>query len=235
MVKQAMIFAAGMGKRMLPLTETTPKPLMKINKDSLLVNNIRKLIESNFDSIVINTFHFPEKIIDEVKDFKKYVNIVIEKVRLETGGGLMNCLNKKHLSWNSPVLLLNSDVYWIDNFYSTIELILENWNPEIMDLFLCMKKKKDLFGYNGNGDFDFYKNSSMYEKLILSDDPNLVFTGLQVLNPDILTEKKEKIFSLKESIIDGVQRGKAYGIIDKNPWFHIGTVKDLKSIRKLLI
>ena len=235
MVKQAMIFAAGMGKRMLPLTETIPKPLVKINQDSLLVNNIKKLIKSNFDPIIINAFHLPEKIIDEVKDFKSYVNIIIEEVRLETGGGLLNCLKNNHLSWEFPILLLNSDVFWIDNFHTSIELISENWDSEFMDIMLCMKNKKDLFGYSGNGDFDLFKNTSKYKKLIFSDTPNLVFTGLQIINPKILKEKKEKIFSLKEVIMESVQSGKAYGIIDRNPWFHIGTVKDLESIRQLLV
>ena len=235
MIKQAMIFAAGMGKRMLPITETTPKPLVKINQDSLLVNNIKKLIKSNFNSIVINAFHFPEKIIAEVKDYKNHVKVVIEEERLETGGGLLNCLKKNNLSWESPILLLNSDVYWIDNFHSTIELILENWNPEFMDLVLCMKKKRELYGYSGKGDFNLYKKKSNYQKLIFSDSPDLVFTGLQLINPKILIEKKEKIFSFKEIIMEGVKREKAYGIIDKNPWFHIGTVKDLKSIRKLIL
>ena len=117
MIKQAMIFAAGMGKRMLPITETTPKPLVKINQDSLLVNNIKKLIKSNFNSIIINTFHFPEKIIAEVKDYKNHVKVVIEEERLETGGGLLNCLKKKNLSWESPILLLNSDVYCFNNAF----------------------------------------------------------------------------------------------------------------------
>ena len=220
---------------MLPLTETTPKPLVKINEDSLLVNNIKKLIKTNFDPIVVNAFHFPDKIIDEVKEFKNYVNIVIEEVRLETGGGLLNCLKKKYLSWDSPVLLLNSDVYWIDSFYSSVELILGNWNPKLMDLILCMKKKKDLYGYNGKGDFDLFKNTSKYKKLIFSNTPNLVFTGLQIINPKILAEIKEEIFSLIEVIMVSVKEGKAYGIVDRNPWFHVGTVKDLKIIRKLLI
>jgi len=235
MVKQAMIFAAGMGKRMLPITETTPKPLVKINQDSLLVNNIKKLIKSNFNSIVINAFHFPEKIIAEVKDYKNHVKVVIEEERLETGGGLLNCLKKKNLSWESPILLLNSDVYWIDNLYSSIELLSENWNSEFMEQILCMKDKNELFGYNGNGDFDLFKIKSKYKKLIFSNTPNLVFTGLQIINPKILKETKEKIFSLKEIIMESVQTGKAYGIIDKNPWFHIGTVKDLEGVRKLLV
>ena len=121
MVKQAMIFAAGLGKRMLPITKSIPKPLVKINKDSLLVNNIRKLVKNNYNPIIINTFHFPEKIIQEVQEFKNEVTIVIEKVRLETGGGLLNCLKKKYLDWEYPTLLLNSDVYWEDKKNNTID------------------------------------------------------------------------------------------------------------------
>ena len=97
------------------------------------------------------------------------------------------------------------------------------------------EKKKEFYGYSGKGDFDLYKKKSNYEKLILSDSPDLVFTGLQLINPKILIEKKEKFFSFKEIIMEGVKKEKAYGIIDKNPWFHIGTVKDLKSIRKLIL
>ena len=94
MIKQAMIFAAGLGKRMLPVTKWVPKPLVKINDKSLLVNNVKKLLEHNFDEITINAYHFPEKIIKEVKQFKTKVNVVIEEERLETGGGLINCLKK---------------------------------------------------------------------------------------------------------------------------------------------
>ncbi len=234
MVKQAMIFAAGLGKRMLPITKSIPKPLVKINKDSLLVNNIRKLVKNNYNPIIINTFHFPEKIIQEVQEFKNEVTIVIEKVRLETGGGLLNCLKKKYLDWEYPTLLLNSDVYWVDKKNNTIDSLLESWDQERMDLILCMKKKKEFFGYEGSGDFNLEKNVQKSERLIFSKSPNLVFTGLQIINPKILINKKEKVFSLKETILQSVENQRAHGFIDKNIWFHIGTVKSLNGARKFI-
>ena len=235
MIKQAMIFAAGLGKRMLPVTKWVPKPLVKINDKSLLVNNVKKLLEHNFDEITINAYHFPEKIIKEVKQFKTKVNVVIEEERLETGGGLINCLKKNHLSFNSPVLLLNSDVYWIDKNYSTINLLIQKWNINQMDFILCMKNKKELFGYHGKGDFDLLDNKSKCDKLVFSKTPNLVFTGLQIINPKILSNKEEKKFSLSEIIKESISKHTAFGFEDKNPWFHIGTPEDLKKARELLV
>ena len=93
MISQAMIFSAGLGKRMLPLTESTPKPLIKINNKSLLKNNIEKLIESKFRNIVVNAYLHSDKIINETKMFES-VKVIVEAERLETGGGLLNAINE---------------------------------------------------------------------------------------------------------------------------------------------
>ena len=97
-----------------------------------------------------------------------------------------------------------------------------------------MKKKKEFFGYEGSGDFNLEKNVQKSERLIFSESSNLVFTGLQIINPKILIKKKEKVFSLKETILQSVENQRAHGFIDKNIWFHIGTVKSLYSARKFI-
>ena len=94
MIEESMIFAAGLGKRMFPLTRKLPKPLIKINNTSILKNNIEKLLKCDFSNIVINTYYLPKKIINEVKEYDDRVKVVVEKERLETGGGLLNAIKK---------------------------------------------------------------------------------------------------------------------------------------------
>ena len=109
-----MIFAAGLGKRMLPITSSLPKPLIKINNKSILKTNIEKLLKVGFKKIVVNAFHFPEKIKTEVKDYYPTVEVVIEKERLETGGGVLNAINKDYLEGKEPLLLINGDIIWVN-------------------------------------------------------------------------------------------------------------------------
>ena len=82
MINDAMIFAAGLGKRMHPLTIKTPKPLIKINTKSLLSNNIEKLIESKVKNIVINSYKHSNQIINETKKYSENVRVIKEKDRL---------------------------------------------------------------------------------------------------------------------------------------------------------
>lgn len=232
MINQAMIFAAGLGKRMLPLTHSIPKPLVKVNNYSLLENSIEKLLKLNFDKIVVNSFHLSNQIIDTTRRFGSRVEVVIEETLLETGGGLLNCLIKRKLNKKFPVILINGDVYWEDINYSSISKLLEKWDKEKMDIIMCMKEKKLFFGYEGNGDYDLLDNRE-YSQLINTKNPDFVFTGLQIISPKIIGNEK-KIFSLKEVIDKSIEKGKVFGINDKNPWFHVGTVDSIEKIRRIL-
>ena len=232
MINQALIFAAGLGERMQPLTHSIPKPLVKINEYSLLENSIEKLLKLNFDKIVVNSFHLSEQIIDTTKRFGSLVEVVVEETRLETGGGLLNCLVKGKLNKNFPVILINGDIYWKDINYSSISKLLEKWDNEKMDIIMCMKEKKLFFGYEGKGDYDLIENGE-YSQLIYSKNPDFVFTGLQIIDPRIINDEK-KIFSLKEVIDKSIEKKKVYGINDNNPWFHIGTIESLEKTRRML-
>ncbi len=228
MVKQSMIFAAGLGKRMLPITSSLPKPLIKINNKSILKTNIEKLLKVGFKKIVVNAFHFPEKIKTEVKDYYPTVEVVIEKERLETGGGVLNAINKDYLEGKEPLLLINGDIIWVNQIYESLNKIQNIWDSNYMDILLCLTKKENFFGYNGKGDFELSNPKKKVSKIFLKKNCAYAFTGLQIIKPELISIEKKK-FSIRETIYKLCDQKKAFGYIDENPWFHIGTYKDLKK------
>jgi len=233
MIDEAMIFSAGLGTRMLPLTKTIPKPLIKINKKSILVNNIEKLVKSGFSNIVVNAFHFPDKIHEEVISFYPKVKVVVEEERLETGGGLLNALKKDFFKKDAPILVINGDVFWVNKEYQTLDRIRNFWKSKDMDVLLCLQRKEGFFGYKGDGDFDLLNANKLVSQIILKKKPRFVFTGLQIIKQEILHKINKKIFSTKEVILSSIKEGRACGYLEENPWYHIGTMNDLENFKKI--
>ena len=230
-INEAMIFAAGFGKRMLPLTKKKPKALLEINNKSLLENHIDTLIRLGFNNIVVNAFHLSEQIVEKIKKYDSRVNIIVENEILETGGGLLNAIKKKMLQ-PKPLFLLNSDTFWINNTTSPFELLLQKWDPKSMDILLCLKNKSDFIGYRGNGDFNI-KNEAIDCSLIsdVFSSMKFVFTGLQIFKPSLIMNFKESKFSLKEVFYPLIKKKKVFGYIDKSAWFHISTPTDFKKMK----
>ena len=154
-INEAMIFAAGFGKRMYPLSTKVPKPLLKVNGKPIIFYIIEDLINLNFKNIVINTHHLSEKFHHELKPYSTNTKIVFEEEILDTGGGFLNALKRNYFyNLKSPKVLINGDILWKKTANSPIKNILRNWNEEKMDLLLCLIKKQFFFGYKGKGDFN---------------------------------------------------------------------------------
>ena len=226
MVKQSMIFAAGLGTRMLPITSHLPKPLIKIYNKSILKTNIEKLLDAGFKKIIINAFHFSNKIVNEAKDYHPIVKVIIEKDRLETGGGVLNAIKQGYLEKEEPVRLLNGDIFWINEIYNSLDKIRNMWNSNQMDILLCLTKKENFFGYQGKGDFELLNPKKKVSSIFLKNECPFAYTGLQIVKPELISTKKKK-FSIKEIIYKLCEQNKAFGYLDRNPWFHIGTYEDL--------
>jgi len=107
---KAMILAAGFGKRLKPLTNDTPKPMLKVGNQSLIERNIHSLINSGFDEIVINVSYLGNILIKHVLELFPNNNILFSKESepLGTGGGIQNALE---LLGDEPFMLINADVY----------------------------------------------------------------------------------------------------------------------------
>ena len=235
-INEAMIFAAGFGKRMHPLTKEVPKPLLKVNGKPIIFYIIEDLINLNFKNILINIHHLPEKFYDELKPYSKKVKIIFEEKILDTGGGFLNAINKDYFNnLNTPKILINGDILWkTTSSLSPIENILRNWKYEKMDLLLCLVKKKKFFGYKGEGDFSLNEPQKEISRISVKLKKDLVFSGLQLIKPKLLDKKKEKKFSMRDIFFSNI-KNKIYGFNDKNEWYHISEPDDLKNINNLKI
>ncbi len=231
-INEAMIFAAGFGKRMLPLTRKTPKPLLKINNKSIITYQIERLIELKFQNILVNGHHLFDELNQQLKIYSPFVKVIYEEEILETGGGLLNSIKQKMFkNLKSPKLLINGDIFWREKKNCPIETIINNWTKK-MDLLLVLKEKNNFLGYNGKGDFSLENKNEKISRLLKTTRNNYVFTGLQIINPNILDDSKKK-FSLREVFLRSIVKKKIYGFIDNNDWYHISNTDDLKEINKI--
>ena len=229
-INEAMIFSAGFGKRMHPLSTKVPKPLLKVNGKPIISYIIEDLINLNFKNIVINTHHLSERFHDELKPYSRTIKIVFEEEILDTGGGFLNAIKRNYFSnLKSPKVLINGDVLWKKTVNSPIKNILRNWNEETMDLLLCLIKKRYFFGYKGEGDFNLEEPQKVISRLRLEQQKDFDFSGLQIVKPILLQKKNKKKFSMREIFFSNIKK-KIYGINDKNEWFHISEPDDLKNV-----
>ncbi len=218
-IKQGMILAAGLGKRMLPITLKTPKPLIQIGNKNLLDRAIELLINHGVDEIAINIHHLA----DQVKSFinkKKYkVKITIfyeQETLLDTGGGILNATK----SFKEPFIVVNPDTLW-SNAYSN----------ELRDLedFYFQHKKTSLLLVNKNLSFDnsFKGDFNLQEGTVSRDNSNkLIFTGLQILDHSIFGSTKNKIFSMNNIWNSLIKNNSLIGIESNQKFYHLNT-KDM--------
>ncbi len=243
-ITQAFIFAAGRGERMRPLTDSTPKPLVKIKNKAIIDYTIEKLDQiSGIKKIIINGFYLAEQIEERIKKLNNPKIIFShETQKVETGGGLLFARDK--IDFKQPLLTINGDVLWQENSeISDIELICKSWNPQEHDILLGLKKTEEYLGYDGNlkggGDF-FFEDGKLFK---FSDKKmSHVFVGLQIINPKILLKAEKdgvgENFSMshfyKSAVGEGGMLHRVSGVELKGKYFHIGTVDAVKMTEENL-
>jgi MurNAc alpha-1-phosphate uridylyltransferase len=227
-VKKAMILAAGYGKRMLPLTSTTPKPLIKIGSKNLLERAIELLEKIGIKEIVINSHHLSGEIekFFKVKNYKISINLVKEEKLLDTGGGIFNAT--KQFDKDEPFFVLNPDTIWNKNYYEELK-ILENLYLTNKKPVLLLVDKKKSFDKFFKGDFN------LVDRKIITrgKENNFVFTGAQIINRSIFDTVDKKIFSMNLIWNNLISKQSILGQESNQTFFHINSVKVFKDLQKL--
>jgi len=226
-IKRAMILAAGFGKRMMPLTEKIPKPLIKIGHKSLLERSIELLIKIGINEIVLNTHYLSDEIEKFLKnkDYKISIHTHKEEALLDTGGGILNATKQFK---NEPFFVINPDTIWNMNYYGELK-ILENFYLEKRQSVLLLVDKKKSHDKSFKGDFNFSKNRTIIRK----KNNQYIFTGVQIINRSIFKGIEDKIFSMNFVWNELIKIQKLFGQESNQTFFHVNNVKVYEELTKL--
>lgn len=244
-ITQAFIFAAGRGSRMQPITDTIPKPLVKIHDKSIIDYTIEQLDKiDDINKIIINGFYLKEEIAQHIANLNNdKIIFSSENEKIETGGGLLFAADK--IDQNQPLLTINGDILCQKNLADDINKLLDFWNKNDCEILLGLKKKEEYIGYDSNefggGDFNLDHQTGQLTKLE-NCAMDYVFTGLQIINPKILSQPQTKefgsIFSLSKIYKSAIQNDKTLknikGIELDQTYFHIGTPEAIKNTETAL-
>jgi MurNAc alpha-1-phosphate uridylyltransferase len=222
----AMVLAAGLGKRMRPLTDDRPKPLVKVAGKPLLDYALDRFAAAGVSRAVVNVHYFPDMIEAHLAG-RKTPKIAISderEVLLETGGGL-----KKASSFlgAKPVYCTNTDAILLDEPGSeACARLADAFDVAKMDALLLLAAKTDASGYDGAGDFDRAADGRIAFRS--GAVAPYVYTGLQIINPELLGDAPDGPFSLKISWDKAAQAGRLFGLLHRGFWMHVGDPEGLK-------
>ena len=227
-IKHGMILAAGLGKRMQPITFKTPKPLIQIGNKNLIERAIELLINHGVEEIVVNVHHLPGQIKDFInkKKYKVRITISYEKDKLlDTGGGILQATK----SFKKPFLAINPDTIWSKVYYSELK--------DLEDLYF-KKKKPCLLLVNKNLSFDssFKGDFNLDNGIVSRSNKNeFIFTGLQILDQSVFSTIKDKIFSMNKIWDYLIENKSLVGNESKQRFYHLNTKEMYNKISNLKI
>jgi N-acetyl-alpha-D-muramate 1-phosphate uridylyltransferase len=228
-IKHGMILAAGLGKRMQPITLKIPKPLIEISNKNLLDRAVDLLINHGVDEIAINVHHLSDQIKNFINKRKYKAKIIVsheQNMLLDTGGGILEATKSFK---EEPFVVINPDTLWSKAYSSELR--------DLEDLYF-QQKKSCLLLVNKNLSFDksFKGDFNLKDSTVSRDISNkLIFTGLQILDQSVFSFIKDRIFSMNKIWNYLIKDNCLNGIESKQKFYHLNTKEMYDKISSLII
>lgn len=230
----AMVLAAGLGSRLRPLTDHTPKPLIPVAGRTLLDRCLDRLAEAGVRRAVVNIHWLGDRIRDHLKT-RHDLEIVISDetgLLLETGGGIVKALP---LLGNAPFLAVNADLIWRDPEHeaSAVQRLATSFDPATMDGLLLLQSRETADGHGGPGDF-FLDGDGKLRRRGTQPTAPYVYTGVQILQPAMFRDAPAGAFSLNILYDRAIAAGQLHGLVHRGTWMDVGTHDGLKQAEAAL-
>jgi MurNAc alpha-1-phosphate uridylyltransferase len=225
-IDRAMVLAAGLGKRMRPLTDDRPKPLVELAGRCLLDRSLDNLAAGGIATFVVNS-HYKGELIEAHLAARCDVILSHEEVLLETGGGVKAAL--PHLGCGA-FFVVNSDAVWRDGSESTVRRMAARWDDAIMDALLLLVPMESIRGNMGDHPGDYHlEPDGRARRRGRDESAPYLFGGIQILHPRLFEHAPEGPFSLNV-LYDRAQRsGRLHGLRHDGEWYHVGTPEELAA------
>ena len=213
----AMVLAAGFGTRMRPLTNNTPKPLIKVAGKPMIAYGFDKLREAQVNNAVVNAHYLPQQIIDWCATVEHPFTVISDETDaiLDTGGGIARALP---LLGSDPFFVLNSDCFWIDKGTPALQRLRSSWH-DYMDFLLLICHPKNTTGYDGDGDFVMSADG----RLSRQRQNALAYIGAYLVHPRLFKFTQAEKFSMNLLWDEAIKNDTLYGIEHEGHWLHVGT------------
>lgn len=228
--RSAMVLAGGFGKRMLPLTQDKPKPMVELKGRPLIDHVLDRLAAAGVARAVVNVHYCADKLEAHVKH-RTRPEIVISDERqqlLDTGGGVVRALP---MLGAEPFLIHNSDSVWIEGVGSNLERLFAGWDPDAMDSLMLLATAATSLGYDGPGDFVMDKDGRLSRRGEREMAP-FVFAGVSIAHPRMFEGAPEGPFSMNRLWDRAIDSGRLYGIRLDGLWMHVGTPEALSEAER---
>ncbi len=219
----AMVMAAGLGKRMRPLTATRPKPLVEVAGKPLIDHVFDRLRGAGIKRAVVNVHYLADTLQAHLTGRFDDIEVVVSDERgqlMETGGGLVQA---RDLLGTAPVLVVNSDNLWIDGPVDAIRLLASRWDDAEMDALLLMVPLARAHNHGGSGDFYLDATGRIVGRRKPGRVAPFAYTGIQILHPRVIVDWPEGPFSTNLFWDRAIAAGRAYGQVHQGLWFDVGT------------
>lgn len=231
--ESAMVLAAGLGRRMRPLTVTRPKPLVEVAGRALLDRAFDVLRHGGVRDAVVNVHYMADRVEAHLAARSTGLSVQISDERailLETGGGILKALPK---IGSDPFLAINSDNIWIDGPVGAVRMLAERWKPGEMDALLLMVPLARANNHRGQGDFHMDAMGRLTRRKQGRVAP-FVFTGLQMLSKSLFDGETIEPFSMNRLWDRAAAQGRLFGVSHQGLWFDVGTAAAVKETEALL-
>lgn len=225
-INTALILCAGFGKRLNPLTQKTPKPLLELNNVTLLENCINLIIKLGIQKIFINTFHLSNQIAHFIQKKKFQVEIQViedgEKI-LNTGGGILNMMKQ---SLDEDFIIFNPDTLWNKIYHEEIIRMQNFYFSKKLNNILLLANKILSFDKNLSGDFELKDNL-----LRKGNTMNFIYIGCQILNKNLFDNYKLEKFSITQVWDELLKKKQLNGFESLNKFYHLTNLETFKKLK----
>jgi N-acetyl-alpha-D-muramate 1-phosphate uridylyltransferase len=218
--KTAMVLAAGLGKRMRPITDAMPKPLVRIAGSTLLDRGLDALAAAGVEKAVVNVHHFPERIVAHVASRRQPRVVISDESSglLDSAGGIVKALPELG---EQPFYIVNADTFWIDRNRSNLERLALAWDPVRADILIMLADLESATGHSGGTDFLLDGDGRLARAKGAPE--GLIYAGAAIVHPRILAGAAAVPHSLNLYFDRAISEGRLFGMPMDGHWITVGT------------